>query len=73
VTRRDGCGQEVLADRLHTGQALCQVRGGNKKKPLEVPDLEKSRAAEIFYEMWWVATEDEEYLKVKEEHRRRNP
>lgn len=26
-----------------------RYRGGNKKKPLEVPDLEKSRAAEIFY------------------------
>ena len=29
-----------------------RYRGGNKKKPLEVPDLEKSRAAEIFYLRW---------------------
>ena len=29
-----------------------KYRGGNKKKPLEVPDPEKSRAAEIFYERW---------------------
>jgi len=39
---------------------------------LEKPDLEKSRAAEIFYKEWRKAAEDEEYLKLKEQHRRRN-
>ena len=58
----------------YTRASRCaRYRGGNKKKPLEVPDLEMSRAAEIFYERWYVAAEDEEYLKLKEEHRRRNP
>ena len=40
---------------------------------MEVHDPEKSRVAEILYEKWRVAAEDEEYLKLKEEHRRRNP
>ncbi len=34
---------------------------GNKSRPLDEPDPEKSRASE-----------DEEYLMLKEEHRRRN-
>jgi hypothetical protein len=47
-----------------------RYQGGNKKKPLEEPDSGKSRAAEIFYEKWRAAAEDEEYLRLKEEHRR---
>jgi hypothetical protein len=39
---------------------------------LENPDPEKSRAAEIFYKKWRKAAEDEENLKLKEQHRRRN-
>ena len=49
-----------------------KYKGGNKSKPLEKPDPEKSRVAEIFYEKWRRAAQDEEYLKLKEEHRRRN-
>ena len=49
-----------------------KYRGGNKSKPLEVPDPAKNRAAEILYEKWREAAEDERYLELKEEHRRRN-
>jgi hypothetical protein len=34
--------------------------------------MHKQRAAEIFHEKWRAAAEDEGYLRLKEEHRRRN-
>jgi Domain of unknown function (DUF4385) len=49
-----------------------KYKGGNKSKPLEKPDPEKSRAAEVFYKKWRKAAEDEEYLRLSEEHRRQN-
>jgi hypothetical protein len=49
-----------------------RYRGGNKKELLEKPDPEKNRAAAIFYEKWREAAEDEEYLRLKDEHRRRS-
>ncbi len=50
-----------------------KYKGGNNSRPLDEPDPEKkSRAAEVFYEKWRLAAEDEEYLRLKEEHRRRN-
>ncbi len=46
--------------------------GGNKSKPLEEPDPEKGWTARIFYEKWRALAGDEEYLRLKEEHKRRN-
>ena len=52
----DFVGMEVARKYLqmdYTRARRCvRYRGGNKKKPLEVHDPEKSRAAEIFYERW---------------------
>jgi hypothetical protein len=48
-----------------------KYEGGNKSKPLEKPNPQKSRAAEIFYKKWRDVAEDEEYLRLKKEHRRR--
>lgn len=49
-----------------------KYEGGNKRRPREVLDPEKSRAAEVFRERWRAAAEDEEYLRLEEEHRHRN-
>lgn len=53
-------------------QRYARYAGGNKSKPLEEPDPEKSRAAGIFYEKWRAVAGDEEYLRLKEEHKRRS-
>ena len=50
-----------------------KYRGGKKSEPREEQDAQKQRAAEVFfYEKWRAAAEDGEYLRLKEEHRRRN-
>jgi hypothetical protein len=46
--------------------------GGKKSRPRDELDPEKSRAAGIFKEKWRAAADDEEYLKLKEEHKCRN-
>ncbi len=73
---RDFVGMDVARKYLQMGytrsQRYARHKGGNKSKPLGEPDPVKSRAAEIFYEKWREAAEDEEYLKLKEEHKRRN-
>ena len=57
----------------YTQSMRCAMhKGGNKSKPLDEPDLEKSRAAAVFYEKWRAAAEDEEYARLKKEHQRRN-
>ncbi len=72
----DFVGMDVARKYLQMGytrsRRYAKYRGGNKSRPLEEPDPEKSRAAEIFYERWREAAEDEEYLELKEQHRRRN-
>ena len=71
----DFVGMDVARKYLQMGftrsRRYAKYRGGNKSKPLEEPDPVKSRAAEIFYEKWREAAEDEDYLELKEEHRRR--
>ena len=47
-----------------------KYKGGTKSEPREELDPEKQRAAEVFREKWRAAAEDEEYLRLKEEHRR---
>jgi hypothetical protein len=71
----DFVGMDVARKYLQMGftrsRRYAKYRGGNKSKPLEEPDPVKSQAAEIFYEKWREAAEDEGYLELKEEHRRR--
>ncbi len=73
---RDFVGMDVARKYLQMGytrsRRYAKHQGGNKSKPLDEPDPVKSRAAEIFYEKWREVAEDEEYLKLKEEHKRRN-
>ena len=71
----DFVGMDVARKYLQMGytrsRRYARYSGGNKSRPLEEPDPVKSRAAEIFYEKWREAAEDEGYLKLKEKHRRR--
>ncbi len=73
---RDFVGMDVARKYLQMGytrsRRYAKYKGGNKSKPLDEPDPVKSRAAEVFYEKWREAAEDEEYLKLKEEHKRRS-
>jgi hypothetical protein len=70
----DFVGMDVARKYLQMGHTrsrrYANYEGGNKSKPLAKPDPEKSQAAEIFYRRWRKAAEDEEYLKLKEKHRR---
>ena len=72
----DFVGMDVARKYLQMGytrsRRYAKYRGGNKSRPLEEPDPVKSRAAEIFYDKWREAAEDEDYLKLKKEHQRRN-
>jgi len=72
----DFVGMDVARKYLQMGytrsRRYAKYKGGNKSKLLEEPDPVKSRAAEIFYKKWRDAAEDEEYLRLKEEHRRRS-
>jgi uncharacterized protein DUF4385 len=71
----DFVGMDVARKYLQMGytrsRRYARYSGGNKSRPREEPDPVKSRAAEIFYEKWREAAEDEGYLKLKEKHRRR--
>jgi Domain of unknown function (DUF4385) len=72
----DFVGMDVARKYLQMGwtraRRYAKYEGGKKSKPREREDPEKARAAEIFREKWRAAAEDEEYLRLKEEHRRRN-
>ena len=72
----DFVGMDVARKYLQMGWTrslrYAKYEGGNKGRPRDTPDPEKSRTAGIFREKWRAAAEDDEYLKLKEEHRRRN-
>ncbi len=72
----DFVGMDVARKYLQMGwtraRRYAKYEGGRKSKPREKEDPEKGRAAEVFREKWRAAAEDDEYLKLKEEHRRRN-
>jgi uncharacterized protein DUF4385 len=72
----DFVGMDVARKFLQMGytrsRRYAKYGGGNKNRPREEPDPEKQRAAEIFHQKWRAAAEDEQYLRLKEEHRRRN-
>ena len=80
TSQRLPCGRPVgvgardnIPLRISTRQPrYAKYEGGKKSKPREEEDPEKSRAAEVFREKWRAAAEDEEYLRLKEEHKRRN-
>jgi hypothetical protein len=72
----DFVGMDVARKYLQMGWTrslrYAKHKGGNKSHPRYTPDPEKSRAADVFKEKLRVAAEDEEYLRLKEEHKRRN-
>ena len=72
----DFVGMDVARKFLQMGytrsRRYAKYVGGKKSRPREELDAEKQRAAEIFHEKWRAAAEDEGYLRLKEEHRRRN-
>ena len=69
----DFVGMDVARKYLQMGytrsRRYAKYKAGKKSQPLEEEDPEKARAAEIFYEKWRAAAEDEEYLRLKESHR----
>ena len=73
----DFVGMDVARKYLQMGytraRRYAKYKGRNKSKPLAELDPEKSRAAGIFYDKWREAAEEEEYLRLKKEHQRRNP
>ena len=72
----DFVGMDVARKYLQMGytrsRRYAKHEGGNKSRPRKKEDPEKARAATIFYEKWRAAAENEEYLRLKELHRRRN-
>ena len=72
----DFVGMDVARKYLQMGWTrslrYAKYEGGNKSRPRDELDQEKSRAAGIFNEKWRAAAEDQEYLRLKEEHKRRN-
>ncbi|MBA2344975.1 MAG: DUF4385 domain-containing protein [Rubrobacter sp.] len=70
----DFVGMDVARKFLQMGwtrsRRYAKYRGGKKSQPREKPDPEKQKAAEVFHEKWRTAAEDEEYLRLKEVHRR---
>jgi hypothetical protein len=72
----DFVGMDVARKYLQMGWTrslrYAKYKGGNKSRPRDTLDPEKSRAAGIFREKWRAAAEDEEYLRLEEEHKRRN-
>jgi hypothetical protein len=72
----DFVGMDVARKYLQMGwtraRRYAKYEGGKKSKPRDKEDPEKARAADMFRKKWRAAAEDKEYLKLKEEHRRRN-
>lgn len=72
----DFVGMDVARKYLQMGytrsRRYAKYRGGKKSQPLEKEDPVKALSAKIFYKKWRRAAEDEEYLRLKEDHRRRN-
>jgi Domain of unknown function (DUF4385) len=72
----DLAGMDVARKYLQMGWTrslrYAKYKGGDKSRHREDLDPEKSRAAEVYRKKWRAAAEDEEYLRLKEEHKRRN-
>lgn len=69
----DFVGMDVARKYLKMGftrsRRYAKYKGGEKSEPRETEDQIKREAASIFYEKWRAATEDGEYLRLKEQHR----
>ena len=72
----DFVGMDVARKYLQMGWTrslrYAKYKGGDKSRPREGLDPEKSRGAEVYRRKWGAATEDDEYLRLKWEHKRRN-
>ena len=72
----DFVGMDVARKYLQMGytrsRRYAKYKAGKKSQPLEEEDPVKARSAQIFHEKWRSAAEDEEYLRLKEEHRHGN-
>ena len=72
----DFVGMDVARKYLQMGWTrslrYAKYKGGDKNRPREGLDSEKGRGAEVYRRKWRAAAEDEEYLRLKEEHKRRN-
>lgn len=72
----DFVGMDVARKYLRMGytrsRRYAKYKGGKKSQPFEKEDSVKARSTKIFHEKWRLAAEDEEYLRIKEEHHRRN-
>jgi Domain of unknown function (DUF4385) len=72
----DFVGMDVARKYLQMGWTrslrYAKYRAGKKSQPLEEPDQTKLRGASIFKEHYDRARTDDEYIELKEQHRRRN-
>lgn len=72
----DFVGMDVARKFLQMGytraRRYAKYRSGKKSRPRDEPGPVKSEVAEIFHEKWREAAGDEDYLRLKEEYRRRN-
>lgn len=72
----DFVGMDVARKYLQMGWTrslrYAKYKGGNKKRPLEEADQEKLLCASIFKDLYDRARTDDEYVRMKEEHRLRN-
>ena len=72
----DFVGMDVARKYLQMGwtraRRYAKYKGGKKSQPRDEEDPEKAKAAEIFHKRYRTAMEDEKYVELKEEHRRRN-
>ena len=75
-SEEDFVGMDVARKYLQMGWTrslrYAKYKGGNKSRPRETLDPEKSRVAEVFRKKWRAAADDEVYLRLEEEHKRRN-
>ena len=72
----DFVGMDVARKYLQMGWTrslrYAKHKGGKKSQPFEELDREKLRCASIFKELYDRARTDQEYVEMKEVHRRRN-
>ena len=72
----DFVGMDVARKYLQMGWTrslrYAKYKGGKKSQPLEEADQEKLRSASVFKELYDRVRNDDKYLEMKEEHRRRN-
>ena len=72
----DFVGMDVARKYLQMGWTrslrYAKYKGGKKSQPLEEANQEKLRSASVFKELYDCVRNDDNYLEMKEKHRRRN-